>query len=380
MAEMSRRQRIMRSSRKERADSLPFLHWWRHMQIGWAERLCRNEGMGVAWARPCYVAKLHNVDVTETKGASMAAGQVRITYSTPVGSVYMDERRDPGVGQWHAMRSWKDVAPWQTSRLLKEPEDYEVVKYLVENTEYVADYFPLEQAKEWLGDDGVVTAEITRTPMSRLMIEWIGSEEGRFYIHHARYPDMVDELYEALSRSVEPLYEIAARSPADIVFCPDNIDGYLVSPPLFEKYFMPEYEKCARVLHEQDRLLLVHMDGRVDVIKHLIAKTPIDIIEALHPPPMGDLPVQEALELWEDKVIWVGFPGAVYALGPDAVRKHTLELLRSVVPGERLVIEMSTENLVTNECLLMLTSVLEKATLPLSEDKVSEIEKAVPSS
>lgn len=380
MTEMSRRERIMTASRKERSDRLPFLHWWRHMQIGWAERECRNAGMGVAWARPCYVTKMHNVDVTEIKGASMGTGIVRINYSTPMGSVYVDEKREPGVGQWHAMRSWKDVSPWQISRLIKKPEDYEVVKYIVDNTEYILDYFPLEQAKEWLGDDGVVAAEITRTPMSRLMIEWIGSEEGRFYIHHARYPDLVGELYKAMSKNIAPLYEIAAKSPADIIFCPENTDGYLVSPALFEKYFMPEYAKCARILHEQGKLMAVHMDGRLKVIKDLIAKTPIDIIEALHPPPMGDLPVNEALKLWKDKVLWVGYPGAIYALGAEAVKNHTLELLRSVLPGERLVIEMSTENLVSNESLLMLTSVLENAELPLTVDKIEKIEKAHPSS
>jgi hypothetical protein len=33
----------------------------------------------------------------------------------------------------------------------------------------------------------------------------------------------------------------------------------------------------------------VHMDGRLNVLTDLIGRTPIDIIEALHPPPMGDL-------------------------------------------------------------------------------------------
>ena len=58
---------------------------------------------------------------------------VRRTYSTPVGSVWTEERREPGVGQWHAQRSWRDVSPWQTARMIKGPDDYAVVKYMVEN-------------------------------------------------------------------------------------------------------------------------------------------------------------------------------------------------------------------------------------------------------
>jgi hypothetical protein len=210
--------------------------------------------------------------------------------------------------------------------------------------------------------------------MQMLMIDWVGSEEGRFFIHHARYPDLVEDLYRALSRSREAMYEIGARSPADIIWCGDNIDGVLVNPRLFEKYFMPEYEKMARICHQHGKLLASHMDGRVGVLKDLIARTPLDIIEALHPPPMGDLSIGEALKAWPDKVIWVGFPGNIYSMGPEATRKHALDLLKEVMPGDRVCLEASTENIVSNENLLTLTSVMEKADLPLTEEKIKKIQ------
>jgi hypothetical protein len=310
---------------------------------------------------------MHGVEITERQSASSGSSMVRRTYSTPVGSVWIEERREPGVGQWHGRRSWRDVSPWQTARLIKGPEDYAVVKYIVDHTEYVADYFPIEQAMEWLGDDGVVLCALPHSPMQMLMIDWVGSEEGRFFYHHADYPDLVEDLYRALCKSREPLYEIAAKAPAPIVLCGDNIDGVLVTPRLFQEYFMPVYERQAQVLHERGKLMAVHMDGRVGLLKNLIARTPIDIVEALHPPPMGDLPVGEALSLWADKTIWVGFPGSVYLHGPEAVRRYALDLLREAGCGERLAIEMSTENQVSNENLLMLTSVLEHAELPLKQ-------------
>ena len=377
MAEMTRRERIMTASTKKRADKLPFFHIWRHCQIGWVERECRNRGMGMGWARPSSIVEMHGVDITQQLVVEKGVKVYHRTYSTPVGSIYLDERREPGSGEWHGLRGWKDVLPWQTERLIKQPEDYEVLKYVVEHTEYIPDYFPIEQAKDWLGEDGLVVDILPHQPMQMLMIDWIGSEEGRFFIHHAKYPDLVENLYRAISKSREPMYEIAAKSPADIVWCGDNIDGVLVNPRLFEKYFMPEYEKMAKICHEHGKLLAVHMDGRVGVLKGLIAKTPIDIIEALHPPPMGDLPIGEALSLWKDKVIWMGFPGSVYVLGPEATKRHALNLLREVVPGDRLCIEMSTENLVSNENLLMLTSVLENAELPLTQEKIDQIERSL---
>ena len=92
---------------------------------------------------------------------------------------------------------------------------------------------------------------------------------------------------------------------------------------------------------------------------------------------MGNLPLGEALALWPDKAIWLGYPGGVYELGPEAVREHALGLLREAGTGDRLVFEMSTENFVSNENLLMLTLVLENAELPLTEEKIDRIEAAV---
>lgn len=377
MAEMTRRERILKASHRGQTDKLPFFHNWRHMQIGWAERECRNRGMGISWARPSYVTRIHDVDITEQWLKKNGQTVYHRVFSTPVGTVYQDEMRAPGTGQWHGMRGWNDITPWQTERLIKGPEDYQVVKYIVEHTEYIADYYPLEQAKNWLGDEGIVMDIQPHQPMQTLMIDWVGSEGGRFFIHHARYLDLVEDLYQAIAKSREPMYEIGARSPADIIWCGDNIDGVLVNPKLFEKYFMPEYEKMAKICHEHGKLLASHMDGRVGVLKDLIAKTPLDIIEALHPPPMGDLPIGEALACWPDKVIWVGFLATAYSMGPKSTREHALNLLRDVVPGERLCIEASTENIVSNENLRMLTSVLENAELPLTAEKVDRIEKSL---
>ena len=181
MGAMSRRDRIMAASRGSMPDQLPFFHFWRHSQIGWAERECRNRGMGMSWVRPSYVEVLHDVDVTERRASTPHGVIARRTYSTPLGSVYQDERREPGVGQWHAQRSWRDVSPWQTSRLIKGPKDYAVVKFMVEHTEYLPDYFPVEQAIDWIGDEGVVLTALPHSPMQTLMIDWVGSEGGRFF-------------------------------------------------------------------------------------------------------------------------------------------------------------------------------------------------------
>jgi hypothetical protein len=92
---------------------------------------------------------------------------------------------------------------------------------------------------------------------------------------------------------------------------------------------------------------------------------------------MGDLPLAEALAAWPEKAIWVGFPAAIYELGTRAVTEHALELLGNAGAGDRLAIEASTENQVSNKNLLALTSVLERADLPLSPDLLQRIRDEV---
>ena len=378
MAEMSRRERAMASARKEMADKLPFFHYWRHIQEGWAEREARNRGMGLHWTRPSYVSKMHGVEVT-TKQVEPRPGELvtRRTFHTPVGDIYSDIKQDPGTGLHKLTRSWKAVSPWEPDRLLKTEEDYKVMKYIVENTEYEADYFPIEQALDWLGDDGVVMDSCPHSPMQMLMIDWVGSEEGRYFYHQADFPEIVEDLYKAISKSREPMYEIAAKSPAKVALCGDNVDGFLVSPTQFKKYFMPEYEKQAEVMHKHGKIMAVHMDGRLNSLKELIAQTPIDIVEAFHPPPMGDLTLKDALEAWKDKTVWVGYPAGVFEEGPEATTKHAINLLREAGTGERLAIAASTENQVPNDFLVLLASVFENAELPLKPDKIDEIERTL---
>jgi len=315
-----------------------------------------------------------NVEIVERRQVSLyGSGMTIVEYNTPVGTVTERVKREPGVGEWKQQRSWRDVIPWTIEHRIKKPEDYDVVKFMVEDTMYKADYFPIEQAKDWLGEDGVIVANLPHSPMQTLMIDWLGAPT--FYYHHARYRKKVEELYFAVSEKYQEIYRIAANSPADAVMFGDNLDGVLVNPNLFQEYFMPSYEKCACVLHEKGKLLASHFDGRLGALKSLIARCPQDIIEGFHPPPMGDLPIREALDLWNDKVIIIGFPGSVYSLGTDAVKNYLIELLKSVMPGDRVGIAASTENLVTDEHLLVLSSALQSAILPLSNENICKIEK-----
>ena len=94
---MTRRERILKATRGERVDRLPFFHDWRHSQCDYAERDWRSRGMGINWDRPPYVTRLHGVDITEHRAIVDGQPLFRRTYTTPIGSLYEEERREAGV-------------------------------------------------------------------------------------------------------------------------------------------------------------------------------------------------------------------------------------------------------------------------------------------
>ena len=69
------------------------------------------------------------------------------------------------------------------------------------------------------------------------------------------------------------------------------------------------------------------MDGRLAFLKDDIAVSQFDIVEALTPPPMGDVSVKEARKIWPDKALWINFTSSVHIEPPEAIEAHTRQLV-----------------------------------------------------
>jgi hypothetical protein len=212
--------------------------------------------------------------------------------------------------------------------------------------------------------------------MERLLLDWV--DWRRFYVDLSRNPGVIDEIVQILERKYEEeLFPIAANSPSEVIRYGGNVDSILVSPPMFRRYYSPSYSRFAEILHEKDKFLSVHMDGRLRNLAHEIATSKVDVVEAFTPPPMGDLPLDSALALWKNKCIWINFPSAVSTLPvhpPQAVKRSLIDYLESMIPGERVALIVSTENRVPEESLLAMTDVMEKATLPLSKESILNLQ------
>lgn len=254
------------------------------------------------------------------------------TYDTPLGSVSEKMREEPG---YHSL--------WIKEFLVKTPGDYEIVKFMVENTVFREQYDSFVEAEEKMGDDGVTLAVVDRSPWQKTLIEITGTERIYFDLHDD--PGPVEDLLLTMEKKQDEAYQIIADSKAEIVWMVDNLTGDLTPPGVFEKYCLPFYNKVAKLLHDKDKFLAVHMDGKLRALKDLIKQTDIDVIESFTLPETGgDLPIEEASAVWEDKSIMANIPAFLCYQSEEEVRDYLRTLLTKVSPRKNFMLELS-ENL-----------------------------------
>ena len=300
-------------------DRIPMLIYSNHLPRGSFEREMRNLGLGLDVRCSVYRAYTPNVKVERR-----TVGDYEYSvYVTPVGKVYSKSRVN--------LTFQSSGGSWLVEPLVKAEEDFEVLRFIIEDTVYEPDYESYLQVRDWLGGDGVVTVVADYTPLMKAIIRFLGFRT--FAVMWRRNREAIEDLIRVIDEKYTEMYRVIADSPARIVRIGDNIDSMLISPRLFEKYCLPYYNKYAGILKKHDKFVISHMDGRLRILKDLIAKTRLDAVEAFTPPPMGDLPVREAREAWRDKVIWMNFPEEVFLRSADEVREYTLNLLREMSPG-----------------------------------------------
>lgn len=312
-----------------RPDRVPWTIYSMLLPRGKFEREMRDMGLGIVSGCSVCKSSAPNVRVeTRTEGDYVYA-----TYHTPVGKASSVIRT--------GLKFQSPGGSAIVEHLVKGIDDIKVLKFMIEDTVYEPDYENYGQLEDEIGSDGIVTSGIGYTPLMEIIINQMGFKT--FATMLFRHPEAVEELVEVLGRKQTEALRILADSPVEIVSLGDNIDGVFVSPHLFEKYLLPYYNEYSSLLKGKGKVVMSHMDGRLRVLKDLIAKTKLDVIEAFTPPPMGDLPLKDARSAWRDKVIWINFPEEILLRSADEIRNFTVHLLEEIAPGDGFIIGITED-------------------------------------
>ena len=350
---MNARERIMAVLRREVPDMIPFTIYVETKYLAglalhqpWRKLLDQGLGLHAALAVQTHKVNCPNtkMDINHHYGNLTSWSPVDImvafngphditgSLNTPVGKISIKARMES--------LDLSANLPWfpEDGYFLKTLDDYEVLKYIIEDTEYIPFYDEIKEFQMFIGNFGIVPSLVPKSPLQSLNI-LLGTKKLAldYYMHQKEF----DELYRIIYKKELEVYKIAAESPAEVIWGPDNVTALVTSPKFFEKYSLPFYNEVADIFHKHDKIYVVHMDGELKALKELIAKTRIDAIESFTAPPVGNLPINEAKELWKDKVIWANFPEPVCLQGQKAVKKKTMEMLKDAAPGNNFLMGIS---------------------------------------
>jgi hypothetical protein len=312
---MTIRERILAAMRWQEPDRVPLTVYDWMLPRGLAERTLRAAGVGLIVRLPPHRVEYRQVDILSREYWERGRKFIRRTIRTPVGE----------VSQLLEPDSAYETSNWIHEHFIKGPEDYRVMEFYVQDPVYRDNADAIREAQRRLGEDGIVFVRVAKSPIQEILYQMTGIEQFAVDFHEHR--DRIDSLHARMAKRYEDLYAFAAESPAEILQLGDNISADVVGVERFRTYLMPEYVKLKKVLAGTGKLLAVHMDGRLKGLVKDIAAAEFDIMEAMTPPPMGDVSVAEARQAWPDKALWINFTSSVHIEPPAAIEAHTRQLL-----------------------------------------------------
>ena len=296
-------------------DRIPLTVYDWMLPRGTTERRLREAGVGLVVRLPGHRVQHRDVEVVSREYQESGRKLIRRTIRTPVGEVWQVLEPDPAY----------ETSNWIHEHFIKAPDDYRVMQYYYRDMTFRDNFAAIREAQRRVGGDGIVMLRIAKSPIQEMLYQMMGLE--RFAADYQERRDLFDSLHATMVKRYEELYEFAATSPADLLQLGDNIHSDVVGRERFQRYLMPEYEKIVARIKGGGKLLAVHLDGKLKSLQAEIARAPFDIVEALTPPPMGDVSLREARSIWPGKALWINFTSSMHIEPPEVIEAHTRELV-----------------------------------------------------
>ncbi len=290
-----------------------------------APALRRVVGMGLGFCHHCWTVRHleHGVEdrhETRTEGGDRYDIHTRVT---PVGSIRQVHRNG-----------------WHHEYFLKQPEDYRVMRWIVEHTEIAPNYDAFAIADAEVGDAGLPVVCGMRSPMMSINVDWAGAEQ--FCTDVALEVPELFELYEARRKLFMEEARLIAAGPGRHVKWLENLTIRTLGKRRYARHMLPVYEEAAAIMDAGGKRTMVHYDGELSVIADEVRRAPFHCVESLTEPPEGDLTLDECRRAWPEKVFWVNINVAHYALPPEQLR-DTVLALRDRAGKRALAFEISED-------------------------------------
>jgi len=280
-----------------------------------------------------YRSELRDVEVRTHACSEM---ETLTEYVTPGGTVTTRLR---GTEQLRR----QGIQDAQVEFLLKRPEDYAAVEYLIEHTHYLPAYAEYEQYDRAVGDEGYPIVDCGDCPFHYWMRTLVGYDQAYFHLHD--FPEKVEHLLGVMTDCFrDRLRPHLIDSPARLLIHGHHLSSQMTPPPLFERYILPYYEELSPLLHQRNKVLALHGDNDTRMIFSHIERAGFDMVECFATDPMVDTTMAEARAAWNDRIILFGGIPSVLLEDPytdEQLEQFVEQLFHSIRPGKAFLLGIS---------------------------------------
>jgi uroporphyrinogen decarboxylase-like protein len=325
------KERILTALTWGEPDRIPLTIYDWILPRGTTERVLRDSGVGLITRLPAHRLEQREVEIVTREYQERGRKLLRRTIQTPVGDAWQTLEPDAAYG----------TSNWIQEHFIKGPEDYRVMECYYRDAVYRDNSDVIRETQRRMGDDGIVLVRIAKSPIQEMLYQMMGLERFAFDYHEQR--DLFDSLHATMLRRYEELYDLAAGSPVEILQLGDNITSDVVGKERFRNYLMPEYRRIMARLEGTGKKLAVHMDGNLRSLQGEIGEAEFDIVEAMTPPPMGDVSVKEAREGWPGKALWINFTSSIHIEPPEVIEEHTRSLVEEAGTSRGFAISVTED-------------------------------------
>jgi hypothetical protein len=190
------------------------------------------------------------------------------------------------------MLSAQAGADFESEFWWKDWNDYPAIRFLLEARYYEWDRAAFHGWVDRVADDGIVMVHLTQSPLKTF--HWLAGPENAtmFLMDH---PQEMQELAATHTRKALALLEsIVDDARAEVFISVDNVDSNFYPPYLYRDYCDPFFRAAAEIVHSRGKIFFVHACGRNRALMPLAGASRVDCLEGLTPPPMGNVPLDEA--------------------------------------------------------------------------------------
>lgn len=218
---------------------------------------------------------------------------------TPLGRVSTVVKKSPN--------SW---AMLTAKRWVTCEDDLKVWIYLEKTAKWRWNQPHYDAVKAEWGRQGAPSMYLPRVSIQRLYIDLMGVAETIYALQD--YPDTVEEYLKALRGSHMRMIEVINGSPLQLIDFGDNLHSGTLSPALFRKYVLGDYQLRCEALHRAGKFVYAHYDGNNRGLQEMYHETGLDGIEAITPVPQGDVTLDEMKQHLGDMYLLDGLPAVFF--------------------------------------------------------------------